>query len=200
MSLFNNKIEVNGGNMVYISPEDDWDELYNFRKKELKELEKSQRLPKSIEEESVRVIEKEKIVPRTRNIHILEDEEITSLKRSTPKIIGSLFDRVGFLKERIKETTEIMKTREQLHKQIVSEIDADIQEKMDMESHIADFDEKRNLRLDISVLRREKRRENIQFWKDMVELRTELKQLMEEYQIESKISGIFKELKGEEHG
>jgi hypothetical protein len=40
----------------------------------------------------------------------------------------------------------------------------------------------------------EKRRENVQFWRDMVQLTTELRELLEEYQMESKIADLFREL------
>ncbi len=182
--------------MVYISA-DNWEELYDFRKRELKELEKTQRIPIERGEEGIRVVEREKIVPRIQAMPFIEEDEIEPIRRSAPKIIGSLFDRIDFLKERIHEIKEIMKMREKLHREIISEIETDIKEKMEMESHIADFDERRNIMLDISVLRKEKRKENMQFWRDMTELRSELKQLLEEYRVESKISEIFKELKGE---
>ncbi len=90
-----------------------------------------------------------------------------------------------------------MKERERLHKEIMSEIDIDIREKETMENRVADLDEKRNLRLDMSVLRKEKRTENLLFWKDLTELRIELRELMEQFQTESKIVNIFKDMGGE---
>ncbi len=126
-----------------------------------------------------------------------EEEPIESLQRVSPQIIGGLFDRLQFLEQRITELQDAMKTRNELNKQMIAEIDKDVDEKNAMIRSISDMDEKRNLKLDISVLRREKRREYVQFWRDLLELRTELRELMEEHQMESKIAAMFKEMQGE---
>jgi len=63
---------------------------------------------------------------------------------------------------------------------------------------LSDIDDIRDFKLDISTLRMEKRRENVQFWRDLVQLTTELRELMEEYKTESKIANLFRELKSGE--
>lgn len=125
-----------------------------------------------------------------------EETKIEDLRTLGPKVIGSLFDRVDFLRERINENKESSNTRKKLHEDMVKEIDDDIKEKKDIESHLTDVDEKRNFKLDMSNLRREKRHEQVQFWRDLLELNTELKEVLQEYQMESKILEIFKGLEG----
>lgn len=121
----------------------------------------------------------------------MEDLRVEPLNRATPEIIGTLFDRVKFLEQRIDEMQAMMETRKILHEQVVAEIDADIAEKSQMESRLTDIDEKRNFKLDISILRKEKRHEQLQFWRDNLELKTELRTLMEEFETESRIVGLF---------
>lgn len=150
-----------------------------FREKEFQEEQKAKEIQ----------IRSRAMLPR-----LEEDQPIESLQRVSPEIIGSLFDRIKFLEERITELQNAMRIREQLNQQMIDEIDKDIEEKNAMIRSISDMDEQRNLKLDISVLRREKRREYVQFWRDVLELRTELRELMEEYQIESKIGDLFKKL------
>ena len=122
----------------------------------------------------------------------MEDMKIEPLRRMEPIIVGDLFDRVRFLEERIAELREIVGIREGMHVEMEKDIDADIREKQSMVTVISDSHERRNLKLDISVLRKERRNESIQFWKDLLELKTELRTLMEQYETESKIVGIFK--------
>lgn len=174
----------------------DREELYEMRDKELEEL-KETVFPgrRELEDEQERII-KEVKVPSKQAMPRMEETSIKSLKRTAPEVIGNLFDRKDFLSQRIEETKEAMKIRKELHKDIVEEIDEDIKEKQQIESRVADVDEKRNFKMDISILRKEKRHENIQFWRDMLELRTELRELAEKYQTESKIAGLFNELEG----
>jgi hypothetical protein len=136
-------------------------------------------------------------LPEKRVIRAVEKEQeepIEPLRRMTPEVVGSLFDRVKFLKTRIEETGKSMEVRDSLHKEMIREIEDDIKEKMQMEMRAADVDEKRNLKLDISALRKEKRTEHIRFWKDMMELRTELRELLERFETESKISRLFTDI------
>ena len=125
-----------------------------------------------------------------------EDIPIEELKRETPKIVGSIFDRVKFLSERIDETQKAMELRKGIHDQMVSDIKADIKEKEDIEARLTDITDKRNFRLDISSLRKEMRAETVRFWKDILELRTELRELLEQHQTESKIVNMFKGMDG----
>jgi hypothetical protein len=119
------------------------------------------------------------------------EEEIESIKRITPELVGSLFERVKFLEERIAEAKAAMEERKSLHEIMIKDIDEDIAEKKTIESRLTDMDEKRNFKLDISLLRRDKRNELVRFWKDMYELRAELKELTERYEVESKVMKIF---------
>ena len=126
----------------------------------------------------------------------MEENRLESLKRMTPLVIGDLFDRVKFLEQRIDELKSLMGTRETIHNEMVNDIDDDIIEKRQMVGVVSDLHERRNLKLDISILRKEKRHENVQFWKDLLELTTELRTLTEQYETESKIVSIFKGMSG----
>ncbi len=148
-------------------------------------------IPKEEFVEKVRLVSKQAI-PR------LDEEPIEPLKRVSPDITGNLFDRVTFLKERIDETKKAMELRESIHNDIITDIDSDIEEKSRIENQLSNMDEKRNIKMDISILRREKRSEKVRFWKDIFELRTELRELLENYQTETKILKIFEDLGGEE--
>jgi hypothetical protein len=130
---------------------------------------------------------KRKAMPR------MEDITVKPLNRATPEIMGGLFDRVKFLKQRIEEINSMIGSRTALHEQVISEIDADIADKSSMESKLTDIDEKRNLKLDISILRKEKRHEQLQFWRDVLELKTELRTLTEEFETEGRIVDLFRE-------
>ena len=142
------------------------------------------------------VIKEKKVVSKvaTRGI---EEEPIEPLERETPKVIGSLFDRIEFLKQRIDETKSALELRKSINKEIISDIQADIREKEEIERRLVDMDDKRNFRMDISLLRKEMRAEKVRFWKDILELRTELRELLEQHQTESKIVDIFKGIETE---
>lgn len=125
----------------------------------------------------------------------MEEARIQPLKLLGNEVVGSLFDRIEFLRKRINEIQETLKLRGQIHKDMLEEIAVDIGEKEQMASRVADHMEKRNIKLDISILRKEKRLEEVQYWRDVVELRTELRELMEKFETETKIVDIFKQLK-----
>ncbi len=116
------------------------------------------------------------------------------MKLSGSKVIGSIFDRVKFLERRVTETRESLDLRKQLHVDIIRNIEKDIQDKEDMLSFISDQNEKRNLKMDISILRKEKRHEQLQFWKDTTELMSELQEFSEQFETEKKITSIFGDL------
>ena len=128
------------------------------------------------------------------------EEEIETIKRITPELIGGLFERVQFLEERIKETKDAMKERKELHDMMMKDIDDDMAEKKSIEARLTDIDEKRNFKLDISQLRRDKRNEMVRFWKDMYELRAELKELTERFEVESRVKNIFSTLDTKKEG
>ncbi len=170
-----------------------------FNDKELDEEYASDGLrhERAIEEERPifeRPAERIEIVKR-RSMPRMEETKFEELKLEKPEILGNLFDRVEFLKERIDETRHSISTREELHNQIISEVDRDIADKENMQSQVTDFDEKRSIKLDVSILRKEKRTEAVQFWKDIVELKNQLRELMEQFETESKIASIFSRAK-----
>ena len=128
-------------------------------------------------------------MPRT------EDEVITSLQRVSPIIIGNLFDRVRFLAERIAELKTAVEDRKRINKEIIAEINEDIVTRKEFLRTLAELSDKRDFMLDISLFAREKRKENVQFWRDLLEITTELRELEERYEMESKIAGIFSSIK-----
>jgi len=139
-----------------------------------------------------------KTVERQAMPHMM-DEAIEPLKIISSDVIGNIFDRVKFLEQRITELNKNVELRTKLHESIVKEIEKDIDDKDHMILALSDPNERRNLKLDISILRKERRHEDVQFWKDIMELTTELKQLTEEYETERKISSIFENLNGMEN-
>jgi hypothetical protein len=163
------------------------------------EYEERESSPSSVRFERVEYRERERpreVKIERRTIHrMLREFELEPLKKVSPKVIGNLFDRVEFLRQRIAETQAALETRKRLHEEIIKEIDADIGDKQRMVSGLSDIDDIRDFKLDISTLRMEKRRENVQFWRDILQLRTELRDLMEQYQTESRIAELFKQLK-----
>ncbi|MBI4173582.1 MAG: hypothetical protein HY519_02575 [Candidatus Aenigmarchaeota archaeon] len=169
------------------------DELYESQAKQIKELSKNLLIKEQAADLEKELIELETRTPMRQAQPQMEPEEIQPLKLASSKIVGSLFDRVEFLKERLDENTQATNLRKALHDAIMKEVDTDIDEKREIESRIADFNEKRNFKLDISILRREKRHEHLQFWRDMLELRAELRELLEQYLTESKIARLFRE-------
>ena len=138
-----------------------------------------------------------KIVERKGMPH-MNDNQPEPIRREALNILGSLFDRVDFIRERIGEIKGIIDERKKIHADIIKEIEKDISEKESMVLVITNQDDKRNLKLDISILRRDSRNEALQFWKDLLELQTELRELNEQYITESKILGLFHNLEGEQ--
>jgi hypothetical protein len=153
--------------------------------------------PKLLDAEYLEKEEKEprKIEIERRTIHkMINEQTMEPLKRVTPTVIGNLFDRVEFLKQRMIEIKRALDDRKILHDTLIKEIDVDIDDKEKILLKLSDIDDVRDFKLDISTLRMEKRRENIQYWRDLLELSTELRELLEQYQMESKIADLFKEL------
>lgn len=125
-----------------------------------------------------------------------DKDEIEPLRRISPLVIGNLFDRVRFLEERIKELNDALALRNKIHDEIVKELDTEIDEKHTMLLKIIEPDDLRDLKLDISMLRGQKRREAVQFWRDNLELHTELRTISEQHETEKKIAGLFREMDG----
>ncbi|MCX6816233.1 MAG: hypothetical protein NT120_05290 [Candidatus Aenigmarchaeota archaeon] len=156
-----------------------------------KDKEKSEFLPKI--EDDLYEMKKQKTIKIVDHMAMprMVDEEIQALNLVSSNVIGNIFDRAKFLEQRITELNVNIEIRSKLHDSIVKEIEKDIDDKNAMIIALSDVNERRNLKLDISVLRKEKRHEDVQFWKDVMELKTELKQLTENYETERKIAAIF---------
>lgn len=131
-----------------------------------------------------------------RTIHkmLRNQEELEPLRQVSPKIIGNLFDRVEFLSKRISETKTALETRHRLHDELMHEIESDVRDKESTLKGLSDIDDVRDFKLDISTLKMEKRKECVQFWRDVLQLSTELRELMEQYETELKIANLFKDL------
>jgi hypothetical protein len=125
---------------------------------------------------------------------LIKDMQSTSLeplKIIGSKVMGNLFDRVKFLRERIVEIKIAIKEREKMNETFNQEIDSDIAMMEDLIVKISDREELREFKLNVSLLRMEKRKENTQFWRDIVDLKTQLKELLEDFEVESKLANIF---------
>lgn len=127
-----------------------------------------------------------------------QDENLGELKLKTEMVTGSLFDRVRFLEERIAEMRKNVEIRKAIHREMTAEIEEEILDKKDLINMTLENDDKRNIKMDISLLKKERRNENVRFWKDLVELSVELRELLEHLQTEKKIAGLFEGLGGKE--
>lgn len=163
------------------------DELYKIKKELEKTTEDTEEYKEEKPQREVKRVTR-KSMPK------LHGDDFSPLIKTSSDVIGNLFDRVKFLNERVSETKESINLRKELHKEIINGIDADIQDKLKLLKGLSDIDDIRDFKLDISALRMEKRRENVQFWRDITELNAELRKLMEDQQTESKIADLFKEL------
>ena len=117
------------------------------------------------------------------------------LKCKGPEIIGNLFDKVQFLEERITELTCAMELRKKINAEIIKDIEVDIRDKETFATQCTDFDDLRSIKLHISMLKQQKRKELIQHFHDTIELSTELQALKEEHQIEKKITSLFEDIR-----
>ncbi|MHA2063380.1 MAG: hypothetical protein ACXABY_03260 [Candidatus Thorarchaeota archaeon] len=169
--------------------EEEFEDLYKLREKQKEEF-RDRPVMETFEDEEKEEL-KRKLIKSKQAMPRMEESVITPLKRISPEIVGNLFDRVRFLEERIAEINDIIGIREKIHVDAVTEIEKDITEKESIESRLSDIDEKRNIKLDISILRKEKRHEDVQFWKDITELKSELRELMEKHESETKITKLF---------
>ncbi len=163
------------------------DLLYKIANRPLREEEeeKEENIPDRI------TITQRETVPR-------EDiTEINLLKCKGPEIIGSLFDKVQFLEERITELTNATELRKKINIEIIKDIEEDIRDKETFATQCTDFDDLRSIKLHISMLKQQKRKELIQHFHDTIELSTELQALKEEHQTEKKITSLFDDIGAE---
>lgn len=123
-------------------------------------------------------------------------EEMTSLRLKVQEVTGSLLERRDFLRERVKFLKEKLKERKELHEKIMEDIDKDIEEKENIMRKMSKPDEIRDISLDISSLRSQKRKEKLLFWKDICELENELQITQEELRIAEKLAKIVESENG----
>lgn len=129
-------------------------------------------------------------------IRDMQAEDLKPLELLGTNVVGNLFDRVNFLMQRISETEQAAKERKLLNERFNQEIENDILEMEKVLSTISDREMLREFKLNITLLRMEKRKENTSFWKDTLLLRNQLQELKEQFEIESKISNMFNSLSG----
>ncbi len=145
---------------------------------------------RKIEVEKEKIIEKEKVktIPP---VFLSSEQEAIDLESVGLKIVGNIFDRVKFLKQRIEELTEAIEERKLMNKKFNEEIEREIAELERILPSISNKEELREFKLNLMMLRMERRKENTNFWKDLVSLKKQLRELIEEYEVESKISKIL---------
>jgi hypothetical protein len=152
---------------------------------------------KPIENKVIQVKKQELISPVLKKI-------VAGEHRTTPKplkniglnIAGDIFDRTRFLQERIEEIQTFIHQREQMHAKVDAEIEAEIKEFETMIASISDREELREFKVNLNLLKMEQRRENDNYWRDTMALKQQLRELREQFQLESKISGLFSDLEG----
>ncbi|MBL7206088.1 MAG: hypothetical protein ISS36_00645 [Candidatus Aenigmarchaeota archaeon] len=174
----------------YVTEDDD--DIYKKKKEEAEAPIETLLEDLEDEYEEKPVEERVETVIKRRSMPKMEETKIQPLERLAPNIIGGLFDRVEFLKTRIEEIEKTIEMRGKIHQDVLDDIDVDLLEKERMMEKVGDLDEKRAIKLDMSILRKEKRSENLQFWRDILELRTEFRELSEQFETEKKIVKIFK--------
>lgn len=116
------------------------------------------------------------------------------LKTIGSDVVGSLFDRTRFLSERIEETKVFIEERKLMHEKFDNDIDTDIVEMEKILPSISDREELREFKINLNLLKMEKRKEDDLFWRDVMALRNQLRELKEQFEMESKISKLFSDL------
>ncbi len=156
--------------------------LSSFKREELY---KEERLP----------IERKEIIQQRKSWLKIKEEKLRALRLLGSELIGNIFERVKFLEARIKDIDSSLQSRQIINKSALEEITHDIDNKLSKLSTATDSDTIRDLQLDLTNLKMERRREVLLFWKDVLELQRELQQLKEQYTIESKITKLFEGMK-----
>jgi len=162
-----------------------------YKPKEYEEKEDDGKEPKTIREKvGVQVIKS-----MLRNAQTPEIEPM-ELEPTGNKVFGTLFDKVRFLRIRIEEMEQAIEDRKEMNMQCNAEIERDIH---DLESFLEKLSMKEDIRefkLNISLLRMEKRKENNLFWRDITLLTQQLRELKEQYETESNIAQLFSKVPG----
>ena len=125
----------------------------------------------------------------------IKEERLRGLRLLGSELIGNIFERVKFLGSRINDIESSLQARQLINQRSIQEITEDIDDKLSKISTVTDVDRIRDLQLDLTNLKMERRRETLLFWKDTLELQRELQALKEQYSIESKIAKLFEGLK-----
>lgn len=126
--------------------------------------------------------------------------EPMELEDTGNKVFGTLFDKIRFLRVRIDELEQAIDDRKKMNRQSNSEIEHDIH---DLEAFLEKLSAKEDIRefkLNISLLRMEKRKENNLYWRDITLLNKQLRELREEYETESNIAQLFSKVPGLKSG
>ena len=123
----------------------------------------------------------------------LEEEELEDLKLKVEEVFGTISERKKFLERRIREIKEAIRKREELHEKILEDIDEEVNEKESLMKKMSKIEDIRDILLDISALKSQKRREEVQFWRDITQLKNELAVLEEEYEVTKNMASILKE-------
>src|SRR5438309_1360804 len=122
------------------------------------------------------VVEREKeVIIKTREKVQQEMVKIVSsnfepLKQIGQDVIGDLFDRVKFLRERIVEIEKTIAERREIHEKISTEIDSEISDRDRLLVSMSDLEKIREFKIDLTLLRMERRREHATFWRDQIAL------------------------------
>lgn len=150
-----------------------------------------------VENRILQVKKQEAVSPILKKLVVSEQaDEITPLRMIGSGVMGGLFDRVRFLKERISETVTFMDDRKRMNELFNKDSDEDIAEMERILPGIADREELREFKINLNLLKMEKRKENNLFWRDMLALKIQLRELKEQFEVESKIADLFGDLSG----
>lgn len=142
-----------------------------------------------------RPIIKKEIIQKQRIVHKLDQKKLESLRLLASELVGNILERANFLNIRISEIDDGLNKREKIHTDSIREIESDIDEKIKILASASNKEDVRELQMDITTLKMEKRRENLGFWRDVLQLKRDLRELVEQYEIEMKIANLFKDLK-----
>jgi len=141
---------------------------------------------------------KKEIIQQKKKWLKIKDQRLRALRLLGAELIGNIFERVKFLESRISDIQTSLQNRQVIHKNAIGEITEDVDEKLSKLSTETDSDKIRDIQLDLTNLKMERRREVLLFWKDTLELQRELQELKEQFTIEGKIARLFEDLKQEE--
>ncbi len=178
----------------HISREDDLEGIYReLEKAKLDEMLRSGMKQELMTDEKKRVMVKERKGPHVTSLRMDEGDELEDLRLQVDEVMGSISERKRFLEKRMSELENAIENREKLHERILKEIEAEIKEKELLMKKMSDAEAIRDILLDISALKSQRRKEEVQFWRDMTQLRNELALIEEEHEITQKLSRIIEE-------